>query len=130
MEIAECSGMPFSNLAKLVKKLVDAVILASKRGYRGGARRARDPSRVSLFELSEATDGPHGLHRCLLGLGDCSDEGNGPTHPFWTVERERLRHVLQESSLAGLIKRELCIESLSSPNPEALSARSERKRHV
>ena len=36
-EIAECSGVPAPYLAKLVKKLVDAGILSSKRGIGGGA---------------------------------------------------------------------------------------------
>jgi Rrf2 family iron-sulfur cluster assembly transcriptional regulator len=103
-EIANCSGVPSPYLAKLVKKLVDAGILASRRGTGGGAWLDRSASTISVLEISEAIDGSHILDRCLLGFDTCSDDRSCPTHAFWKVEREGIRKILLETTLADVIE--------------------------
>jgi len=102
-------------LAKLVKKLVDAGILSSKRGIGGGAWLDRPASTISVLEISEAIDRLPILDRCLLGFDSCSDDRSCPTHAFWKVERERIRKVLLETTLKDVIEH----EKILNPKTEA-----------
>ncbi|MDQ8181574.1 Rrf2 family transcriptional regulator [Pelagicoccus sp. SDUM812005] len=129
-EIASCSGVPASYLAKLVKKLVKAEILASKPGPNGGAWLHRSACSLSVLDINDAIDGPHTLDRCLLGMATCSDERSCPVHEFWSVERERIREHLKQTTLADVIAHETHLNSVSPPENEASCACKERKNHV
>ncbi len=98
-DIAEDTGVPAAYLAKLLKKLNDADIVASKRGYKGGTWLRRPPSEISLLEISEAIDGRKWLGRCLLGLDECTDSRACPTHEFWKATRQEIEERLRNTSL-------------------------------
>jgi Rrf2 family transcriptional regulator, iron-sulfur cluster assembly transcription factor len=103
-EIAECSGVPAPYLAKLVRKLAEAGIVLSKRGYKGGVQLARLPEEITLLELARAIDGPQDFDRCLLGLEACSDARACPAHAFWKKTREDIRNTLRRTTLAEVIE--------------------------
>lgn len=103
-EISEASGVPAPYLAKLFKKLGDAGVVNSKRGYKGGVWLSRPAAEISLLEISEAIDGRKWLGRCLLGLEECSDARACPTHEFWKRERARIEKELGKTSLADVVK--------------------------
>jgi Rrf2 family transcriptional regulator, iron-sulfur cluster assembly transcription factor len=103
-EIAECSGVPAPYLAKLVRKLAEAGIVQSKRGYKGGVQLARLPEEITLLELARAIDGPQDFDRCLLGLEACSDARACPAHAFWKKTREDIRNTLRRTTLAEVIE--------------------------
>lgn len=102
-EIAESSGVPAPYLAKLLKKLGDADIVYSKRGFKGGNWLKRPPSEITLLEISEAIDGRRWMGRCLLGLEQCNDERACPTHAFWKNTRTQIEQTLRQTSLAEVI---------------------------
>ncbi len=103
-EVAECAGVPPSYLTKVFKKLVDAGILTSKRGWAGGTRLARSPESITLLEITEAIDGKNWNRGCLLGQDFCSDERACPTHEFWKVERKAIAEKLRHITLASYIE--------------------------
>lgn len=102
-DIAKETGVPAPYLAKLFKKLSDAGIVASKRGYKGGHWLQRPAPQISLLEISEAIDGRKWLGRCLLGLEECTDFRGCPTHQFWKKTRGEIERKLQRTSLAEVI---------------------------
>ena len=103
-EVAESSGVPAPYLAKLVRKLGEAGIVQSKRGYKGGVRLARLPQEITLLELARAIDGPQDFDRCLIGLEACSDARACPAHAFWKKTREDIRDTLRRTTLAEVIE--------------------------
>lgn len=103
-DIAACSGVPSAYLAKIFKRLVDAGILESKRGWSGGTKLARTPEEISLLEIASALEGEDFLKGCLLGEAYCSDERACPMHVFWKAERARIEKELRSKSLAEVIK--------------------------
>ncbi|MGE9269741.1 MAG: RrF2 family transcriptional regulator [Verrucomicrobiales bacterium] len=121
--IAECCGVPPAYLAKIFKRLVDAELLQSKRGWAGGTKLARPPESISLYEIAAALEGEDFLKGCLLGEDICSDERACPTHFFWKVERARIEKELKSQTLAAVIefeKTRLCRNSSAcaeSPTP-------------
>lgn len=102
--IAECTGVPAPYLAKIFKRLNDAGLVASKRGYRGGVWLTRPPNQITLLDISDAVDGPAWMNACLLGPALCDDARSCPTHRFWKKERAAIRKELAALTLADMVK--------------------------
>ena len=102
-DIAECTKIPVSYLAKVIRRLSKAGILESKRGNKGGIWLKRKPEDVSLLEISGVVDGEDQFTSCLLGLENCSDARACPTHEFWKASRAAIRHELASTSLADVL---------------------------
>lgn len=103
-DVARCAKVPPAYLTKVFKKLVDAEILISKRGWAGGTKLARSPDKITLLEITEAIDGVDWNKGCLLGQDFCSDERACPTHQFWKVQRLAIARQLSETTLAACIE--------------------------
>ncbi len=102
-DIAACAGVPAPYLAKLVQRLVEAGLVISKRGYRGGITLARKPHEISLLEIDRATERGAQPEKCLLGMEQCSDARACPIHEFWKPTRESVRKTLSETTLADVL---------------------------
>ncbi|HXB22522.1 MAG TPA: Rrf2 family transcriptional regulator [Candidatus Solibacter sp.] len=63
-DLAEFYRLPHEALAKILQRLATAGVLMSHHGTRGGYTLARDPRRISVFDVIKASDGPRrsGLH--------------------------------------------------------------------
>lgn len=118
-DIAAEAAIPPAYLAKLIKRLADADIVVSKRGIKGGTWLRRDPSEITLLEISEAIDGRRWLGKCLLGLDECSDERACPTHSFWKVARGNIEKKLEETTLRDVVLFEQIRKSRESGEEEA-----------
>lgn len=103
-DVAECSEVPQAYLAKIVKILNDAGIVASKRGNKGGIWLARPAKLISLLDISVALDGEDFLGPCLLGSEFCSDKRNCPTHTFWIKNKELIRKELERTKLSDVLE--------------------------
>ena len=102
-DIARCSGVPAAYLSKIFTKLVSAHILTSKRGWKGGTRLARQASEISLLDIALVIDGDQWIGDSLLGLVNCEQFDDCPTHGFWKVERERIENELRRTSIADVV---------------------------
>lgn len=72
-DVAREMDIPYRFLRKLVKRLVGAAILQSRRGKKGGVALARDPAAITLYDLVAAT-GPRGmeLSPCVARPESCT----------------------------------------------------------
>lgn len=102
--IAASAGVPQAYLAKIVKKLNDAGIVASRRGSRGGIWLARPAKLISLFEVCAAVEGPDFLSTCLFGPQPCSRERDCPNHDFWVKNRDLIRRELERTKLSDVLE--------------------------
>jgi Rrf2 family protein len=95
-DVAEAYGIPPEALAKILQRLVKAGLLKSLHGTNGGYTLARDPQKISAFEVIRAIDGPLFITSCITVRGQCgqSDRCN---------IREPLRKV--NSSIEEVLKR-------------------------
>ncbi len=103
-DVASCAGVPSAYLAKIVKKLNDAGIVASKRGSTGGIWLARPAKLISLYEVSCAVEGPDFLSPCLFGPEPCGSERECPNHEFWVKNREMIRRELERTKLSDVLE--------------------------
>lgn len=63
-DLAELCGLPHGALAKILQRLAAAEVLISHRGTKGGYTLARDPRRISVFDVLKASEGSRrsGIH--------------------------------------------------------------------
>ncbi|MGI5204841.1 RrF2 family transcriptional regulator [Spirillospora sp. CA-108201] len=81
-QLAQYHDLPAPYLAKQLKALVKAGLLAATTGPRGGFRIARPASRITLLQIVEAVDGGSSPYECreirqrgrgALPPGECRD---------------------------------------------------------
>jgi Rrf2 family protein len=101
-DVAAHERVPGPFLGKVFQTLVRVDILASNKGPGGGFSLARDPAKVTLFDIYQAIDGTTYLEGCAVGLARCSDETPCPLHERWKPVRERIRQYLQSTTLADM----------------------------
>jgi Rrf2 family protein len=95
-DVAEAYGIPSEALAKILQRLVKAGLLQSQHGTNGGYTLARDPSRISAFEVIRAIDGPLFITSCITVRGECGQTDR-------CTIREPLRRVNQ--SIEDVLRR-------------------------
>jgi Rrf2 family protein len=116
-DVAEAYGIPSEALAKILQRLVKAGLLKSLHGINGGYTLARDPHKISAFEVIRAIDGPLFITSCITVRGECGQSGRCNI-------REPLRKV--NSSIEDVLKR-ISISEMkeeSESEPEAITGKS------
>jgi len=101
-EIAAACKVPPSFLAKILRRLVQADLLSSTRGAKGGFRLARPPEEISLLEVVRAIEGPLAVAPCTACPCDCPWCGACPADSVWQQAQHAVEQVLSASSLAQL----------------------------
>jgi Rrf2 family transcriptional regulator, iron-sulfur cluster assembly transcription factor len=116
-DIARCTHVPRPYLAKVMVLLVQAGLIATKRGYRGGISLAKPANEISLLDVVLAVEGEPWASECLLGLEKCPDAGSCPTSALWTRIRGELQAELGRLTLAEFVRsRSACAGSASGGN--------------
>lgn len=82
-DIARCTGIPGAYLAKVMRRLRQAGLVVSKRGYQGGLRLARAPGIIPLWDVIVAIEGPDWMGPCVLGLEHSAASGPCPIEALW-----------------------------------------------
>jgi len=70
-DLAEIYRMPQEALAKILQRLTKAGLLISQYGTNGGYTLARDPRRITVFDVIRAIDGPLGMTSCSTTVRGC-----------------------------------------------------------
>lgn len=107
-DIARCTGVPQTNVARIMHLLRLAGIVEARRGVRGGFALVRPPSEISVLEIIRAVDQNLENRRCLLGIPGCPEEEGCPVQDVWEEERGRIEKRLSELTLeetAGFLVR-------------------------
>jgi len=98
-EIADAEDIPRYFLGKVFQTLVQAKILRSAKGPRGGFALAKPASEITLWDIVAAVDGTTHLDRCVVGLASCSDDAPCPQHLLWRSVRDQVKGYLQRTTL-------------------------------
>ena len=105
--IASAQDIPRKFLDNILQGLRQAGIVESRRGPDGGHRLARPAGDVAIADVIRAIDGP------LANVGGRSPDGvtfpgpAGPLQQVWIAVRSSLREVLEETTLADVVRGEL-----------------------
>jgi Rrf2 family protein len=80
--LAQETSLPRATVAKVLKTLAHAGIVAGARGAAGGYRLARDAGAISVVQVVAAIDGAMGVTQCTVH-DDCKRSQFCATRPHW-----------------------------------------------
>jgi FeS assembly SUF system regulator len=102
-ELADHAGLEIPTVAKLLKPLAQAGLVAAFRGSNGGYRLARDAGSISLVEIVEAMEGPLGMTECSLHAGACGIERSCGVRANWRRINDVVADALRGVTLAQML---------------------------
>ena len=101
--LAERARLELPTVAKLLKPLAHAGLVAGIRGAAGGYRLARAPEAITLIEIVEAMEGPLGVTECSLHAGQCGRETHCGVRANWRRINDVVLEALRGVSLAQML---------------------------
>ncbi len=103
-EVAADTGVPVPTVAKILKILARAGIVASLRGAGGGYALARPAAEITIAQIVEALEGPIVLAECVDGSeNQCGVEMLCPMRGGWNRISEAIAAALSEVTLLDMI---------------------------
>lgn len=104
-QIAEQTGIPVPTVAKLMKSLNKAGLVASRRGAGGGYFLGRPAPGITLVDVIQAVEGPIALTACADTSDEhCSIESVCPVQGKWNRANSAVRAALAEVTLADMVE--------------------------
>src|ERR1022692_362883 len=104
-EIGQGINSPIAFTAKILKKLTKANIVDSIKGPTGGYEiKKNNASQIWLSQIVNAIDGDSIYNGCGLGFQNCNDEKPCPVHHKFKIVRNKLKQLLENTSLLDLSK--------------------------
>ncbi len=101
--IAAATGIPEPTVAKVLKALAAAGLVASQRGARGGYRLTRPIGAIPVSDVIAAIDGPIALTACVDGgSGQCEVERICPLRGRWDPVNDAIQQALSAITLADM----------------------------
>lgn len=108
-DVADAYGIPPEALAKILQRLVKAGLLTSQHGMNGGYTLARDPAKISAFEVIRAIDGPLFITSCVTVRGECDQTDRCTIREPLRKVNQSIEDVLRRITIAEM--KEEIIES-------------------
>jgi len=95
-KISKDLDLPGPFLGKIMQTLAKNKMLNSIKGPHGGFSLAKDPYKISLYDIVEIIDGTDVFNECLIGIKICE---NNPAHeelcPFYERSHEVRRQFIK-----------------------------------
>lgn len=93
--------IPEPYLLKILRRLVLAGLLESRKGRGGGFVLSRSPATIRFSDVLEAVDAAPRQDRCAFGWGRCDPSQPCPLHTSWGPMSEAFRIWAATSTFAG-----------------------------
>ena len=101
-DIVDGTGLPLATVRKLMKYLVDAALVQSRRGPQGGYTLTRPLGAVSVLEIITAVEGPVELTECCAEACGCDLVNQCDLSGAWPTINHLLADLLGRITLADL----------------------------
>lgn len=102
--LARSQQIPTGFCYKILHKLVDAGLVASRFGRKGGFQLARRPASIRLIDIVTAVQGPVAVSPCVLNLKACPRRHRCPVSRKWRNLQETIVHFLRTTTMADIVK--------------------------
>lgn len=103
-DIAASNEIPRDYLAKILRSLVDAGIVDSKRGANGGYKLARPAHDVTFLEVIEAADSPVAVNHCTEQGAGCCKQRDCAMAVVWQRAEDAMRTVFAGTTLGDVAR--------------------------
>ncbi|MBI4395913.1 MAG: Rrf2 family transcriptional regulator [Elusimicrobia bacterium] len=125
VSIAKRTGAPRNYLGKLLRQLSTRGLVTSQKGLGGGFRLARDPKRISLYDVVEPIENINRWVGCVLGQVNCADKENCQLHAKWKNVRNGYLQFLFSTKISDVAARPF-VTAKRAPAPAERSAQRRR----
>ena len=103
-KVAAACGIPRSFAYKILKRMCNEGIVASRTGRNGGFRLGRDPKRIFLSDVITAVQGSVGVSSCVLDPQVCRRSRACALSAEWRKVQHRLTAFLDGTSVYDLLR--------------------------
>jgi Rrf2 family transcriptional regulator, cysteine metabolism repressor len=104
--IAKNQDLSEKYLEQLFTLLRNAGLVKSERGAKGGYRLAKEASKITIYDIFVAMNGPLVLAECVSG-GECEKNGSCETKKIWIDLTNLIENYLSDQTLAELAESSL-----------------------
>ncbi|MGR9087426.1 MAG: SUF system Fe-S cluster assembly regulator [Gammaproteobacteria bacterium] len=103
VEIAAATGIALPTVSKILKLLVNARVLISTRGVKGGYALASEPENITVAAVICALEGPISLTECSISHQGCEQASGCGIRGNWSLINQVIHNALESVTLADLI---------------------------
>ncbi|PIE41028.1 MAG: SUF system Fe-S cluster assembly regulator [Gammaproteobacteria bacterium] len=100
--LSQKTHLSMPTVRKLMRLLVNAGLVRSIRGAKGGYQLARLPELISVVHILSAVEGPMAITECCDEDASCELSGGCDMEPHWSSINQLVMHILENISLADL----------------------------
>ena len=104
MEIASVTGIALPTVSKILKLLVNAKVLVSTRGAKGGYALAGAPEKITIAAVICALEGPIALTECSISQQGCEQASGCEIRGNWNLINTTIHNALESVTLADMIR--------------------------
>lgn len=104
IDIASVTGIALPTVSKILKLLVNAKVLSSTRGAKGGYSLARTPEKITIATVISALEGPIALTECSISQQGCEQALGCGIRANWNLINQTIYNALESVTLADMIK--------------------------
>jgi len=104
IEIASVTGIALPTVSKILKLLVNAKVLVSTRGVKGGYALARTPEKITIAAVIGALEGPIALTECSISQQGCEQASGCEIRGNWNLINQTIHNALESVTLADMIR--------------------------
>jgi Rrf2 family transcriptional regulator, cysteine metabolism repressor len=105
-EIAQRQDVSLTYLEHLVGPLIDAGLIRSIRGSKGGITLARPAREITIKDIVGVLEGPTAPVECLEHTDTCPRSGSCVTQEVWDEVGKAIDRVLESKTLEDLVERQ------------------------
>jgi len=105
-DIAQRQQIPLPYLEHLIGPLVQAGVVKSSRGTRGGVMLLKPPKEIILSEVIQLLNGSIAPVKCVDKPETCPRSDLCVTHDIWDEIKEAISKVLDSTTLQDLVERQ------------------------
>jgi Rrf2 family protein len=108
-EVAEKTLVPTSYLEQILLQLKMHGYVKSRRGVRGGYALLLAPEKINIGEVIRKLEGPLAPMSCasVTAYEPCELEAGCLLKPLWTLVRDTVAQVLDQTTLADLLEQKI-----------------------
>ncbi len=104
VDLAAVTGIAIPTVSKILKLLVNAKVLISTRGAKGGYALARSPEAITIANVISALEGPIALTECSISQQGCEQASGCDIRGNWHLINRAIHDALESVTLADMIK--------------------------
>jgi len=101
-EISHATHLPIATVRKLLKKLVDAKLVTSFRGIKGGYKLSIVPENISITQVIVAVEGPISITECAINKDNCNYSNECNLKENWSTINNLFINTLDNINLIDM----------------------------